>query len=195
MQRHILHRNSPPPLYCLPPPLFSLILHSGAKMMHSTSTHTPCNAIVKFHFFANLVISYGIERRKDPAGVGRNSMCQNSCGQSPCAVSLTSMSVHCSPLPSSSRPGASGMGGVSTDAVTSMVIFYHQSPWMMPSTWSDGDTNRDDQDDCHELSSTHISFLCNQIFPGFKAPGATGKHFHKSPRVWRLLERPGAFWG
>ena len=67
--------------------------------MHSASTHTPCSIIVKFHFFANLVISYGIERRKDPAGVGRNSMCQNSCGQSPCAVSLTSMSVHSSPLP------------------------------------------------------------------------------------------------
>ena len=67
------------------------------------------------------------------------------------------------------------MGGVSTDAVTSMVIFYHQSPWMMPSTWSDGDTNRDDQDDCHELSSTHISFLCNQIFRG-------------SERLWSLVE-------
>ena len=65
---------------------------------------------------------------------------------------------------------------------------------MMPSTWSDGDTNRDDQDDCHELSSTHISFLCNQIFPVLEAREAQGKHFHKSPRVWRLLERPGALW-
>ena len=82
MQRHILHRNSPPPLYCLPPPPFSLILHSGAELMHSASTHTPCNAIVKFcldafrsHFtpsapkqdrkigVAHLVISHYLPRR------------------------------------------------------------------------------------------------------------------------------------
>ena len=52
MQRHILHRNSPPPLYCLPPPPFSPIMHPGAELMHSASTHTPCDAIVKFRLDA-----------------------------------------------------------------------------------------------------------------------------------------------
>ena len=86
------------------------------------------------------------------------------------------------------------MGGVSTGAVTSMVIFYHQSPWMMPSTWSDGDTNRDDQDDCHELSSTHISFLCNQIFVDFEPSEPRRDLSTQSPPFWELGGPQEAFW-
>ena len=49
---HILNPNSPPPLYCLPPPLFSLILRPGAETAQLMHTHTPCNAIVIFRLDA-----------------------------------------------------------------------------------------------------------------------------------------------
>ena len=45
-----------------------------------------------------------------------------------------------------------------------------------------------------EVPFSRLPGLFSKIFADFKAPEATGKHFHKSPRVWCLLERPGALW-
>ena len=52
MCSHILSQNTLSPASVLPPPPFSLILHSGAETTHSASTHTPCNTIIHFRLDA-----------------------------------------------------------------------------------------------------------------------------------------------
>ena len=52
VQKHTLHRNSPPPLCSRLRPPFSHIMCSGAELMHSASTHTPCNTIINFRLDA-----------------------------------------------------------------------------------------------------------------------------------------------
>ena len=48
MCSHILSQNTLSPASVLPPPPFSLILHSGAELMHSEYTLTACSIIVNF---------------------------------------------------------------------------------------------------------------------------------------------------